>query len=87
VVAEHLGQGLPASLVQFHLFDVLVHRWDIARAARLDVPFTEAELDRIERGADSFGDALYTVGVCRPGVEAPADADRTTRVLARLGRS
>jgi uncharacterized protein (TIGR03086 family) len=84
----HFGRTtVGASLEQFYVFDMLVHRWDIARAAGLDVPFTEAELDRIEQAADSFGDALYMDGVCRPGVEAPADADRATRVLARLGRS
>ena len=48
--------------------------------------FTEAELDRVESGADGFGEAVYGEGVCRPGVEAPAGASREVRVLARLGR-
>ena len=43
-------------------------------------------LDRLEAGADSFGPALYMDGICRSGVDAPADADRATRLLARLGR-
>ncbi len=51
-----------------------------------DDGLTDAELDRIEQGADSFGEALYMDGACRAGVEAPADADRVGRVLARLGR-
>jgi uncharacterized protein (TIGR03086 family) len=75
-----------ATLEQFYLFDMVVHRWDVARAAGLDAELTDAELDRVDAGADSFGPALYMDGVCRPGVEAPADADRATRVLARLGR-
>jgi uncharacterized protein (TIGR03086 family) len=74
------------SIERFYLFDMVVHRWDVARAAGLDASFTDAELDRVEQGADGFGDALYLEGVCRPGVDAPADADRSTRVLARLGR-
>jgi uncharacterized protein (TIGR03086 family) len=75
-----------ATLVQFSVFDMVVHRWDVARAAGLDARLTEAELDRVEAGADGFGPALYMDGVCRPGVEASADADRATRLLARLGR-
>ncbi|SCL45118.1 TIGR03086 family protein [Micromonospora citrea] len=71
---------------QFHVWDMYVHRWDLARAAGLDAAFTDAELDRIERGADSFGDALQMDGMCRPPL-TPTDGDRTTRVLARLGRA
>ncbi len=75
-----------AAFEQFYVWDMVVHRWDIARAAGLATEFTDDELDRLESGADSFGPALYLAGVCRPGVEVPADADRATRVLARLGR-
>jgi hypothetical protein len=66
---------------------MLVHRWDVARAVGVDAGLTDAELDRVAEGADRFGDALYTDGICRPAVDAPADADRRTRVLARLGRA
>jgi uncharacterized protein (TIGR03086 family) len=75
-----------ATVEQFYLWDMVVHRWDIARAAGRDTGFSDAELDRLEAGADSFGPALYMDGICRPGVDAPADADRTTQLLARLGR-
>lgn len=74
------------TLAQFYVWDMVVHRWDIARSAGGDAGLSDAEIERIERGADSFGDALYMDGVCRPGVEAPTDADREGRVLARLGR-
>ena len=75
-----------ATLEQFYVWDMVVHRWDVARATAQDPRLTDAELDRVEAGADSFGPALYMDGVCEPGVEVPDDADRTTRVLARLGR-
>jgi uncharacterized protein (TIGR03086 family) len=75
-----------ATLEQFYVFDMVVHRWDIAQAAGLHTELTEAEVERLEAGADSFGPALYMDGICRPGVEAPAGADRATRLLARLGR-
>ena len=48
---------------------------------------TDAELERLDRGADSFGDALYMDGICKGGVTAPADAPREVAVLARLGRA
>lgn len=76
-----------AALEQFYVWDMLVHRWDVARAVGADARLTDAELDRIEAGADSFGPALYMDGICRPAVDVPARADRRTRVLARLGRA
>ncbi len=75
-----------ATLEQFYIWDMLVHRWDIANSVGADAKLSDAELDRIDKGADSFGEALYMDGVCSPGVEAPEDADRQARVLARLGR-
>jgi len=75
-----------ATLEQFYIWDMLVHRWDIARTVGGDEGLSDAELDRIESGAESFGEALYMDGVCRPGIEAPADSDRKVRLLARLGR-
>jgi uncharacterized protein (TIGR03086 family) len=74
-----------ATFEQFYVWDMYVHRWDLARAAGNDAGLTDAELDRIERGADSFGEALHLDGMCRPAL-IPADGDRITRVLARLGR-
>jgi len=78
---------LGATLEQFYVWDMYVHRWDIAQAAGLDDELTDAELDRIEQGADSFGDALYMDGICRPGAQAPATASRRVQLLARLGRT
>lgn len=78
---------LGATLEQFYVWDMYVHRWDIAYAAALDAGFTDAELDCIEQGADSFGEALYMDGICRPGAQAPDGARRVVRLLARLGRT
>ncbi|WP_182111973.1 MULTISPECIES: TIGR03086 family metal-binding protein [unclassified Actinotalea] len=77
---------LGAALVQFYVWDMVVHRWDVATAVGADPGLTEAEVDRMEAGAAGFGDALYMEGICRPGVEPAAGADRATTVLARLGR-
>jgi hypothetical protein len=65
---------------------MVVHRWDVARATGGDEALTDAELDRTEAGADSFGEALHMDGICAPALPVDADADRQTSVLARLGR-
>ncbi|SEL39275.1 TIGR03086 family protein [Blastococcus sp. DSM 46786] len=76
-----------AAFVQFYVWDLVVHRWDVARAVGTDPALTDEELGRIEAGADAFGPALHMDGICRPALDVPGDADRATRVLARLGRS
>ena len=72
---------------QFYVWDMVVHRWDLARAVGADPGLTDAELDAVEAGADGFGPALHMEGICGPALEVPATADRPTRVLARLGRA
>lgn len=74
------------AMARFYVFDMIVHRWDIARAVGRDERFTEEEMDRLEVGMEGFGPALYSDGVCEGGVEPPEGADRQARVLARLGR-
>ena len=74
------------SIVAFHGFDLVVHRWDMAVAAGLDERLTADELDLVDRSADGFGDHLYGEGVCKPAVPTRDGADRQERVLARLGR-
>ncbi len=75
-----------ATFEQFYIWDMLVHRWDIAWSVGADAGLSDPELDRIESGADSFGDALYMDGICRPGIDVSANTDREARLLARLGR-
>jgi uncharacterized protein (TIGR03086 family) len=75
-----------ATLVDVYGFDLLVHRWDIAATDGRHAPFTDAELDDLERAIAGFGDALYAEGICGPPVAVPPGADRTVRVLGLLGR-
>lgn len=75
-----------ATIMTFYGFDLLVHRWDLAQAVGHDEVLDATELDTIEASADGFGEHLYGEGICKPAVEVPADADRQTSVLARLGR-
>lgn len=74
------------TIVRFYVLDMVVHRWDLARAVGADDRFTPEELDQIEADLESYGDAAYTQGVFAAGVEAPDGADRQARLLARMGR-
>lgn len=73
-------------LAGFYGWDLLVHRWDLASALGVDAGLTDAELDAIEAPLPMFGDQLYSPGICQSPLDAPPDADRQARVLARLGR-
>ena len=74
------------TLERFYVFDMVAHRWDVARAVDAESLFTDAELDQLEAGIASFGDAIHMERICKPGVEAPPGSDRQTEVLAMLGR-
>ena len=74
------------TLLTFYVPDMVVHRWDLAAAVGRDTRLTESEMDRLDAAIDSWGDALYSEGVFRPGVTAPPGADRQTVLLARMGR-
>jgi Mycothiol maleylpyruvate isomerase N-terminal domain len=74
------------TVAKFYGFDLIVHGWDIGTAERPGPEWTRSQLDQVEASIASFGPALYTEGICKPAVDAPADASRQTRLLAQLGR-
>ncbi|MDQ3359535.1 MAG: maleylpyruvate isomerase family mycothiol-dependent enzyme [Actinomycetota bacterium] len=83
----HFGRtSIGATMARFYGWDMLVHRWDLARALGADDTLTTEELDEIEGSAQGFDDQLYAEGICRPALPVAQDADRQVRVLARLGR-
>lgn len=92
-VAERTFDGyfgpttIGATVVDFYGWDLLPHRWDIARSAGRDEAFTDDELTTLEDSIDEMGDQLYAEGICRPPVPVGDGANRQTKVLARLGRS
>ncbi len=75
-----------AALAEFYGFDLVVHRWDLARAAGTTPDFTDAELDMVEANITAWGDHLYMEGICAGPVEVADDATRTERLLAQTGR-
>lgn len=50
------------SLQRFYVFDMVVHRWDVARAVGSEEAFTDSELDQLEAGIASFGEAIHIEG-------------------------
>lgn len=66
--------------------DLVVHRWDLAQAAGLDVTLDREEVARVRAQAESFGDALRGPGAFGPALEPPENADDQTRLLCFLGR-
>ncbi|WP_433609304.1 TIGR03086 family metal-binding protein [Prescottella agglutinans] len=83
----HFGRTDLASTIRtFYCFDLIVHGWDIARAAGLDVTIPERDMDMLDTVIAQLGDSIRMDGVCGPAVAVAPDADRHTRILATLGR-
>ena len=62
-----MGEFTVAGMISMlYGFDLLVHRWDVARAAGQDTRFTDAELDVMESTIGQMADMLYTWGIRRP---------------------
>jgi len=72
---------------RFVNFDLVVHRWDLARATGGDERIDPEDVEHVMAAVAGFGDALRTQGVCGPEVEAADDADPSVRMLAFLGRT
>ncbi|QCQ93313.1 TIGR03086 family metal-binding protein [Rhodococcus sp. SGAir0479] len=83
----HFGRtDLASTFRTFYCFDLVVHGWDIARAAGLDDTIPDRDLDLLDAVIAQLGESLHTDGVCGPALDTPADADRPTRILAALRR-
>ena len=67
-------------------FDLVVHAWDLARAAGIDETIDPDDAQRVLDRARALGDNLRSAGVCGPALDPPPDADVQTRMLAFLGR-
>jgi uncharacterized protein (TIGR03086 family) len=68
--------------------DILIHTWDLARAAGLTA-FERLDPEMVHtwvEGMEPTDELLRTSGHYGPRVAVPADADEQTRLLAFLGR-
>lgn len=77
---------LDDAVAQFFLGDVVVHTWDLARAAGLDETLDADVVHDLLAGMEPLDDVLRASGHYGPRVEVPADADEQTRLIAFTGR-
>ncbi len=71
----------------FAVGDILVHTWDIARAAGLDEALDADEVHSLYAGMSSMDESvLRDSGQFGPRVEVTDDADEQTRLIAYTGR-
>ena len=66
--------------------DVLVHTWDLAVATGQQVELDPTVVHEMYLGMQPLDELLRSSGHYGPRVEAPDDADETTRLLAFTGR-
>jgi uncharacterized protein (TIGR03086 family) len=79
-------QTFEQAVDRFANMDLVVHRWDLARATGGDERIDDEDVRRVLDAVAGFGDNLRRPGVCGPEVEVGPDADEQTRLLAILGR-
>lgn len=76
------------AVAMFLLPDVLVHTWDLARAAGLDDTLDPAEVQRALDGIGQMDEQMLVAsGQFGPRVPVPDDADEQTRLIALTGRT
>ncbi|MFD3685308.1 TIGR03086 family metal-binding protein [Nocardiopsis sp. NPDC058631] len=74
------------SVDRFLSFDLVVHRWDLSRAAGLDERLAPEDVRWAHGNTAVFGDGMRGAGVCGPELTPPEGADAQTRFLAFVGR-
>jgi uncharacterized protein (TIGR03086 family) len=82
-----MGKGtFEQGVARFGFMDLVVHSWDVARAAGGDEKLDPADVHEMFEMAKPMDEMLRTPGVCGPKVEAPPGADEQTQFLAFMGR-
>ena len=76
-----------AAIDRFLACDLVVHRWDLARATGQDDTIDPRDAERVLGITQGFGDEFRGPGAFGPEIRVPADADVQTRMLAFCGRA
>jgi len=83
----HTGSfRLDEAIDQFVTSDILLHTWDLARAAGLDEHLDAEAVAVMLPRVEAMGDALEQSGQFGASVPAPPGADAQTRLLCLVGR-
>lgn len=80
------SHALDEAIGTFFMGDVVIHTWDLARAAHLDETLDPHEVHTMLVGLEPMDEILRSSGQYGPRVEVPADADEQTRLIAFTGR-
>jgi len=80
-------QTFEGAVDRFLSTDLVVHRWDLAQAAGLDVRLPDDGIAHVRSSMSGLDESLMRgPNAFGPEVEAPADVDEQTKLLAFLGR-
>ena len=66
--------------------DLVIHRWDLARATGQDDTMPADEVQRIHEQLEPMDDKMRGPGAFGPKIDPPAGADAQTKLLCFLGR-
>ena len=80
------AQTVESAIGSVVLGDVIIHTWDLARAAGLDETLDPDEVHGMLEGMLPMDEMLRQSGHYGPKVEVAADADEQTRLIAFTGR-
>ena len=83
----HFGRTtFEEAIDRFQCLDLIVHGWDLARAAGLDEHIDPADVEWARTTAHGLGDAMRSPGTFGPPIDAEPDASDQDKLLAFLGR-
>ncbi len=91
-VAEQTFQGVTgtstftAAVDRFLCSDLVVHRWDLARATGQDIRLDPDDMAYVRAAVAPLADKMRTPGAFGPELEPPPGADEQTAFLAYFGR-
>jgi uncharacterized protein (TIGR03086 family) len=84
---EPVGRYTVADAIeQFVTADIVVHTWDLAKAAGVDATIDREMSERLLAGLVEMADVLVASGHYKPAVEVPDDAPVETKLIAASGR-
>jgi len=87
---EYESFGSPTTIAdtvdRFFCFDLIVHRWDIARAAGQSISIPAEDVDDAHAFLDSMGQMFYDYGASAPPVAVAHEASAQEKLLGRAGR-
>jgi len=66
--------------------DLVIHRWDLARATAQDDTLPADEIERIHQQLEPMDDKMRSPGAFGPKIDPPPGADAQTKLLCFLGR-